>query len=206
MPFVADQEEVSRPPVAGRRALRLDMALPSSGARSTPGNDEMTKRKLAYIWSLRNAAADKAGQYDAVQGRTAVHEVGTGVLGGGAEPDCAGRCLRARGRDLRRRRGAASRPGKNQGLRFRLSSRAAMVLSGRPAGARQDPERPLAQRAVHLPSVPAGTPEHVAGKSDFERRLHDTLVELGADVVVLDGLLVILDELVRPGARSHGGS
>lgn len=23
----------------------------------------MTKRKLAYIWSLRNAAADKAGQY-----------------------------------------------------------------------------------------------------------------------------------------------
>ncbi|MDU2612566.1 MAG: hypothetical protein E7C76_17165, partial [Pseudomonas aeruginosa] len=22
----------------------------------------MTKRKLAYIWSLRNAAADKAGQ------------------------------------------------------------------------------------------------------------------------------------------------
>ena len=47
---------------------------------------------------------------------------------------------------------------------------------------------------------PRGTPEHVAGKSDFERRLHDTLVELGADVVVLDGLLVILDELVRPGA------
>ncbi len=23
----------------------------------------MKKRKLAYIWSLRNAAADKAGQY-----------------------------------------------------------------------------------------------------------------------------------------------
>ncbi|MGC3765376.1 N(5)-hydroxyornithine transformylase PvdF, partial [Pseudomonas aeruginosa] len=41
---------------------------------------------------------------------------------------------------------------------------------------------------------PRGTPEHVAGKCDYERRLHDTLVELGADVLVLDGLLVILDE------------
>ncbi|MEN1471561.1 N(5)-hydroxyornithine transformylase PvdF, partial [Pseudomonas aeruginosa] len=28
----------------------------------------MTKRKLAYIWSLRNAAADKAGQQVAYKG------------------------------------------------------------------------------------------------------------------------------------------
>jgi folate-dependent phosphoribosylglycinamide formyltransferase PurN len=48
--------------------------------------------------------------------------------------------------------------------------------------------------------LPRGSAEHIAGKQDFERRLHDTLVELKADIVVLDGLLVILDELVRPGA------
>ena len=40
---------------------------------------------------------------------------------------------------------------------------------------------------------PRGSAEHIAGKQDFERRLHDTLVELKADIVVLDGLLVILD-------------
>lgn len=33
-----------------------------------PEKDEMTKRKLAYIWSLRNAAADKAGQQVAYKG------------------------------------------------------------------------------------------------------------------------------------------
>ena len=47
---------------------------------------------------------------------------------------------------------------------------------------------------------PANTSERVAGKRDFERRLHDKLVALEADVVLLDGLLVILDELVRPGS------
>ena len=46
----------------------------------------------------------------------------------------------------------------------------------------------------------------MAGKRDFERRLYETLVELRAEVVVLDGLLVILDELVRPGRHSPDGS
>ncbi len=53
---------------------------------------------------------------------------------------------------------------------------------------------------------PRGSAEHVAGKRDFERRLYETLVELRAEVVVLDGLLVILDELVRPGRHSPDGS
>ena len=54
--------------------------------------------------------------------------------------------------------------------------------------------------------LPRGSAEHVAGKQDFERRLHDTLVELKADIVVLDGLLVILDELVRRVRRLRGAS
>jgi folate-dependent phosphoribosylglycinamide formyltransferase PurN len=42
-----------------------------------------------------------------------------------------------------------------------------------------------------------------AGKADFERRLGERLHALKADVVVLDGLLVILDKLVREGADFH---
>lgn len=37
----------------------------------------------------------------------------------------------------------------------------------------------------------------------FEAQLQDRLVQLGAERVVLDGLLVILDRLVRPGALFH---
>ncbi|RAG74243.1 N(5)-hydroxyornithine transformylase PvdF, partial [Burkholderia multivorans] len=51
--------------------------------------------------------------------------------------------------------------------------------------------------------LPREARERVAGKQAFERRLLERLLELNADVVVLDGLLVILDELVRPGARFH---
>ena len=42
-----------------------------------------------------------------------------------------------------------------------------------------------------------------AQKSVFEKRLLDKLIALDADFVVLDGLLVILDELVRPGAQFY---
>lgn len=48
--------------------------------------------------------------------------------------------------------------------------------------------------------LPLDAAERAAGKSAFEARLLDKLLTLGAELVVLDGLLVILDELVRPGA------
>lgn len=48
---------------------------------------------------------------------------------------------------------------------------------------------------------PLGVAERVEGKRDFERRLLDKLTELDAGLVLLDGLLVILDELVRPDSR-----
>jgi hypothetical protein len=44
-------------------------------------------------------------------------------------------------------------------------------------------------------------PERITGKSDFEKRLLNKLIELKADVVLLDGLLIILDELIRPGSQ-----
>ncbi|MFV0278928.1 MAG: formyltransferase family protein, partial [Parahaliea sp.] len=43
-------------------------------------------------------------------------------------------------------------------------------------------------------------PKRVAGKSVFEQSLQRKLLELDAGLVVLDGLLVILDELVRLGS------
>ena len=52
-------------------------------------------------------------------------------------------------------------------------------------------------------ALPLGDSQRPAGKSDFERRLGQRLHALQAEVVVLDGLLVILDELVRPGADFH---
>jgi folate-dependent phosphoribosylglycinamide formyltransferase PurN len=52
-------------------------------------------------------------------------------------------------------------------------------------------------------ALPLGDGQRPAGKSDFERRLGERLHALEADIVVLDGLLVILDELVRPGADFH---
>ena len=51
--------------------------------------------------------------------------------------------------------------------------------------------------------LPRDAPERREGKQDFERRLASTLTAVGADLVILDGLLVILDELVRPHSPFH---
>lgn len=51
--------------------------------------------------------------------------------------------------------------------------------------------------------LPLDAPGRPAGELDFETRLLNRLQALQADVVVLDGLLVILDDLVRPGAPFH---
>jgi folate-dependent phosphoribosylglycinamide formyltransferase PurN len=48
--------------------------------------------------------------------------------------------------------------------------------------------------------LPLQSPQRPAGKSAFESSLQEKLYALEADLVVLDGLLVILDELVRPGS------
>ncbi len=78
----------------------------------------MTKRKLAYIWSLRNAAADKAGQYVPYKGEQRYMKSVLESLVEALNQTALGDAYELVG-DLRRRRGAASRPGKNQGLRFR---------------------------------------------------------------------------------------
>ncbi|PDO70672.1 N(5)-hydroxyornithine transformylase PvdF, partial [Klebsiella oxytoca] len=152
------------------------------------------------IWSLRNAAADKAGQYVPYKGEERYMKSVLESLVEGLNQTSLGEAYELVGviydddaglpRDQEKIRdyGFAYRPGQQ------CVYPADLQVQG----------KTLNDLLLSVPSTyrryPRGTPEHVAGKSDFERRLHDTLVELGADVVVLDGLLVILDELVRPGA------
>jgi folate-dependent phosphoribosylglycinamide formyltransferase PurN len=160
----------------------------------------MSKKKLVYIWSLRNAAADKAGQDVTYKSSTrymksvleslveALNDTGLGELYSLEKviyDDDAGSAL---DREKLKEYGFSYEPGKRwfypPDLRVQGKSVNDLLLA--------------------IPSVyrrePVGAPGRVAGKSQFEKHLLDTLLEIKADVVVLDGLLIILDELVRPEA------
>lgn len=163
----------------------------------------MPKAKLVYVMSLRNAAADKAGQHIAYKNdrrymmspleylATALDCTSLGdaySLEGIVFDDDA---HSARDRQALQEYGFACEP-------------------GRPwifAPAQRAQGRLLNDMLHSVPStyrrLPLEAAERHAGKSDFEQRLHACLVNLGADIVVLDGLLVILDKLVRPGAPFH---
>lgn len=160
----------------------------------------MTKKKLVYIWSLRNAAADRAGQQVEYKGGTrymksvleslveALNETELGdlyTLERVIYDDDAGSPL---DREKLREYGFAYESGK------RWFYPPALRVQGTPVN-------DLLQA---IPSEyrrePLDSPLRPAGKQVFERRLRDALDGLHADLVVLDGLLVILDELVRPGA------
>lgn len=160
----------------------------------------MAKKKLVYIWSLRNAAADKAGQQVDYKGGTrymkSVLESLVGALNdtelGDAYSlerviydDDAGSPL---DREKLAEYGFAYEPGKRWFYPPALRVQGCLVndlLLAIPSEYRREP---------------LASPARPAGKRAFEARLRETLDALGADLVVLDGLLVILDELVRPGA------
>ncbi|WET13131.1 N(5)-hydroxyornithine transformylase PvdF [Pseudomonas sp. D3] len=160
----------------------------------------MTKKNLVYVWSLRNAAADKAGQAVAYKDHARYMKSVLEFLVGSLNDTPLGEAYNLvgvvydddeqnpRDRQLVADYGFAYQPGR-QWLY--------------PADLQVQGQR-VNDLLLSVPStyrrLPRGSAEHIAGKQDFERRLHDTLVELKADIVVLDGLLVILDELVRPGA------
>ena len=160
----------------------------------------MPKKKLVYIWSLRNAAADNAGQGIAYKGGTrymksvleslveALNETELGDLYSLEKviyDDDAGSAL---DREKLKEYGFSYEPGKRWFYppNLRVQGKAVNdLLLAIPSTYRREP---------------LGAVERVAGKSRFEKHLLDTLIELKADLVVLDGLLIILDELVRPGA------
>ncbi|WP_053135364.1 N(5)-hydroxyornithine transformylase PvdF [Pseudomonas sp. MIACH] len=160
----------------------------------------MTKKNLVYVWSLRNAAADKAGQPVAYKDHERYMKSVLEFLVGSLNDTPLGEAYNLvgvvydddeqnpRDQQLVADYGFAYKPGRQWLYPADLQVQGRLVnylLLSVPSTYRR---------------LPRGSAEHIAGKQDFERRLHDTLVELKADIVVLDGLLVILDELVRPGA------
>lgn len=163
----------------------------------------MQKTKLVYVWSLRNAAADKAGQYVDYHGEqrymTSPLEYLVKALNETALGDHYSleaiiydeNPASARDRESVKDYGFA--PGEGQHWFYPTG----LTVQGRKVDDLLE-NVPSSYRA--LPLSDSGRP---AGKSDFERRLGERLHALGADIVVLDGLLVILDELVREGADFH---
>ncbi len=160
----------------------------------------MTKKNLVYVWSLRNAAADKAGQPVAYKDHERYMKSVLESLVEALNQTPLGEAYNLvgvvydddeqspRDQKLVSDYGFAYQPGRQWLYPADLAVQGRLVND----------------LLLSVPSTyrrhPRGSAEHIAGKQDFERRLHDTLVELKADIVVLDGLLVILDELVRPGA------
>ncbi|MFM0226323.1 N(5)-hydroxyornithine transformylase PvdF [Paraburkholderia dipogonis] len=160
----------------------------------------MPKKKLVYIWSLRNAAADKAGQDIAYKSGTrymkSVLESLVEALNGTElgdqyslekviyDDDAGSNADREKLKEY----GFAYEPGKRWFYPPNLR------VQGKPVN----------DLLLAIPSTyrrhSLDAPGRPAGKSAFEKHLLATLVELKADIVVLDGLLIILDELVRPGA------
>jgi folate-dependent phosphoribosylglycinamide formyltransferase PurN len=163
----------------------------------------MPKMKLVYVWSLRNAAADKAGQFIAYKGEQQymmspleylVGQINRTGLGESYSLEAVihdDDSQSARDRDKLGDYGFAPNQGGN--WFFPLD----MEVQG----------RQVTDLMVSIPSsyrqYSLDARERVTGKSAFEQSLRDKLLELDADLAVLDGLLVILDELVRPGSLFH---
>jgi folate-dependent phosphoribosylglycinamide formyltransferase PurN len=163
----------------------------------------MPKTKLVYIWSLRNAAADKAGQYVDYHGEQRymtspleylVNALNTTALGDhysleaiiyDENPESA--------RDRESIKDYGFAPG--QGAHWFYP--AGLTVQGRKV------DDLLENVPSSYRTLPLGDSARPAGKADFERQLGERLHALKAEVVVLDGLLVILDELVREGAEFH---
>ncbi|CAN7282229.1 N(5)-hydroxyornithine transformylase PvdF [Trinickia sp. LjRoot230] len=163
----------------------------------------MSKKNLVYILSLRNAAADRAGQQIEYKGsfrymksplehlvqrlnETALGDVWS--LAGIIYDDDEGSPKdHAKLRDYGFSRG----PGRPWIVPPGL------IVQGKPL----DTLMHSVPSAYRCSAGDAHT--RAAGKRAFETRLAEKLVALEADFVVLDGLLVILDELVRPGATFY---
>ena len=163
----------------------------------------MPKAKLVYVLSLRNGAADKAGQHIAYQGGQRYMKSPLEYLAHALEHTPLSEQYSLEGivydddeqsprdRAALRDYGFAWHPDK------------AWIFP-----AEQRVQGRLLREMLHaVPStyrrLPLDAAERPAAKSAYERTLLDKLLTLQADIVVLDGLLIILDELVRPGAHFH---
>ncbi len=154
--------------------------------------------KLVYIWSLRNAAADKAGRYIDYKGgqrymasplEYLVEQLNNSELGemyslvGVINDDDE---LSARDNDKLGETGFS--PTGNKPWLFPRE----LTVQG----------KKVTDLLIAIPSsyrrLPRQSPDRISGKQAFEQALKNKLIELQADLVVLDGLLVILDTLIQP--------
>lgn len=165
----------------------------------------MSKKKLVYLFSLRNAAADLAGQQVPFKGELRympspleylIEQLNSTDLGDKwsleaviYDDDPTSPLDRSRLGDF----GFKPHAG---GLWIYPEN---LAVQGVPMDGLLE-AIPSAYR-----KLPASeTVARQQGKQQFEQRLKQRLDEIGADLVLLDGLLVILDELVRPGAPYRG--
>ncbi|MBN3821674.1 N(5)-hydroxyornithine transformylase PvdF [Paraburkholderia sp. Se-20369] len=163
----------------------------------------MPKKNLVYILSLRNGAADRAGQPVAYKGGTRYMKAPLEFLVERLNGSALGERYTLAGVIFDDDDGSPADRAKVADYGFARTPGRPWLL---PEGLAVD-GRPVDELFCAIPStyrrLPRDARERAAGKQAFERRLLERLLELKADVVVLDGLLVILDELVRPGARFH---
>jgi len=163
----------------------------------------MSKAKLVYILSLRNAAADKAGQHIDYKGEPRYMKSPLEYLANALDTTPLGNTYSLEGivydDDPQSPRDQAALAG--YGFSWHPERKWIFPADLRTQGRRlRDMLHPVPSTYRRLPRDAAA---RSAAKSDYERTLLDKLLTLQADVVVLDGLLIILDELVRPGARFH---
>jgi folate-dependent phosphoribosylglycinamide formyltransferase PurN len=163
----------------------------------------MPKKNLVYILSLRNGAADRAGQPVAYKGGTRYMKAPLEFLVERLNDSPLGERYALAGVICDDDDGSPADRAKLAEYGFaRTPCRPWLLPEGLAVQG-----RPLDELFCAIPStyrrLPRDAHERAAGKQAFERRLLERLLELNADIVVLDGLLVILDELVRPGARFH---
>ena len=165
----------------------------------------MAKTKLVYIWSLRNAAADRAGQDIEYKGGLRYMKSPLEHLVEALDGTPLGEQYSLEAviydDDEGSPRDREKVAGGGYGFAYQPGGRwfypPALEVGGRPVN----------DLLCAIPStyrrLPLDAAERPAAKRAFEARLLDRLQTLGAELVVLDGLLVILDDLVRPGAPFH---
>lgn len=160
----------------------------------------MSKARLVYMLSLRNAAADKAGQYIDYKGEKRYMASPLEYLAGALDNTALGAAYSLEAviydDDAESKKDQASLA--DYGFSYLPEKKWFFPPSLTAQG------KLLNSLFCAIPStyrrLPLGSPQRPAAKSEYENRLLHKLLALKADVVVLDGLLIILDELVRPGS------
>ena len=163
----------------------------------------MRPQNLVYIWSLRNAAADKAGQHVAYKGGSRYMTSPLEYLARALNETELGQMYSLKGiiYDDDENLALDCEKVKDYGFRCGEGKRWFYPPDTHVRGQR------LNDLMYSVPSayrqLPMQSPERVGAKRAFENSLQEKLFTLEADLVVLDGLLVILDELVRPDRPFH---